>query len=132
MHQPDPAARPSAPVGMSGPKPGCRHCAGRGIVAYRTIREDRVPILCRCMARRGAPAMEDQVMAPIVAAILDGTYGQKLSADVRRLPGAQYAAARAKIAAHHANETLPPNLRAALADALAALPEEAPDGHAAH
>lgn len=70
-------------------------------------------------------------MAPILAALQDGTYGQKLAADVRQLPKDQYAVARAKIAAHQANEQLPPNLRAALGESLAVLPEEAPHGHAA-
>lgn len=128
MPLPDPIVRPAGSVDLSAAKPGCRHCGGRGIVAYRTIHDERVPIICRCVGRRGGVHATplDNAMAPIVAALQDGTYGAKLAADVRRLPPAEYAAARAKIAAHAAHETLPHNLRAALAEALAALPEEAP------
>lgn len=130
----EPIVRPASCVDLGAAKPGCRHCAGRGIVAYRTIREERVPVICRCVGRRGGvgPNPVDAAFAPITAALADGTYGQRLAADVHQLPGQQYIAARARIAAHHATPNLPAPLRAALAEALAALPEEAPNGHAPH
>lgn len=128
----DPIVRPASCVDLGAAKPGCRHCGGRGIVAYRTIQEERVPVICRCVGRRGGIGANpvDAALIPIAAALADGTYGAKLAADVRRLPPEQYTPARARIAAHHATPDLPDPLRAALAEALAALPEEAPDGHA--
>jgi hypothetical protein len=122
---PDPLVRPASAVDLGCAKPGCRHCGGRGIVAYRTIKEERVPVICRCVGRRGGlgPNPVDALLGPIAAALRDGTYGQKLAADVRRLPLDEQPAARAKIAAHAATPALPDPLRRALAEALAALEE---------
>lgn len=31
----------------------CKHCHGTGIVGYRVVQEDRIPIICRCVSRAG-------------------------------------------------------------------------------
>ena len=121
--QSNPIVRPASDVDISCAKPGCRHCGGRGIVAYRTIKEERIPIVCRCVTRRNGLKDNalDRTLGRITRAIADGTYGTQLAAEVRSLPADQIQAATERIERHYRTPKMHEPLRVELGKALDAL-----------
>jgi hypothetical protein len=132
-----PRVRLAADVDLGKAKKGCRRCGGSGRVGYATIPmpdqpggRARVPVICRCVTRRGGVRkdMLDQIMAEAAEQLDSGAFGARLAQDVAGLPPESRAQAVAALQRDAMNEGKDPRVRAAIREALATLGEGVPEG----
>ena len=91
---PPPRVRLAKSIDLSKAKSGCGRCHGRGIVGYKTADlgdgdgEQKIPIICRCVSRNDgvAPDELDRITAEVAQEVEDGTFHEKLVADVAAMP----------------------------------------------
>lgn len=58
-----PRVRLATDVDVTKADPACELCEGKGVKGHEVVGDDRIPIVCRCVARRGGvkPDKLDQV-----------------------------------------------------------------------
>jgi len=125
--QETPRVRLLSDIDLAKAKPGCGRCNGTGKNGYRSIPNPenesetiRVPVICRCVTRRGGVA-EDQLdkMAREVARQLEsGIFAQSLAKDILALPEENLSAAIEMLNRDLADEKKSPEAKKAVREAL--------------
>lgn len=88
-----PRVRLARDIDFSKAKPGCKHCAGRGIVGYQDVptedgKVETAAIVCRCVSRNKGVKSDafDNMMGEMKKALESGGFAEALAGDIYRLP----------------------------------------------
>ena len=129
-----PRLRTAGSIDLTKAKPGCKRCNGTGKVGYKTIDnpEDpkgdqlRVPIICRCVTRRGGVKkdMMDRMLEELDQQLRTGSFSKNLARDIRRLPAEHQPRAIEALRKQAQDTTKDPTVRSAIEDTLRALEED--------
>lgn len=88
--QTPPRLRLTSTIDLSKAKPGCKRCNGNGVVGYKTIpeQEEKVPVICRCVTRRGGVGEDalDKIAKQMASELESGQFADTLAGDVMNLP----------------------------------------------
>lgn len=132
-----PRVRLAKDIDLSMAKPGCKHCGGPpkkpgdrgGIVGFKVIDvpdangkiiKQEVPIICRCVTRRGGvkPDLLDEFMRKTKQQLDDGTFADNMARDIDALPEPAREAAIRQLAKDADNQLKDSKVRQALREAL--------------
>jgi len=131
-----PRVRLAVDVDLKKAKRGCKHCNGTGRSGFATIPmpdhpggRARVPVICRCVTRRGGVRrdMLDRILTEAAEQLDSGAFGARLGQDIAGLPPEARAQAVASLRRDLMNKDKGPQVRAAIREALTTLGEELPE-----
>lgn len=92
-----PRLRLSKHIDLTKANPDCKRCHGKGVIGHKRLRldeidggdgsEERVPIICRCITRRGGVKEDalDQICRQMKKDIDDGVFPRNLANDIKNM-----------------------------------------------
>jgi hypothetical protein len=131
-----PRVRLAADVDLKKAKRGCKHCNGTGRSGWATIPMSdqpegrvRVPVICRCVTRRGGVRrdMLDTILTEAAEQLDSGAFGARLGQDLAGLPPEARGQAVAALRRDLMNKDKDPQVRAAIREALTSIGEDVPE-----
>lgn len=121
-----PRLRLSSNIDLTKADPRCDRCGGRGVVSLQDVDlgpegVKKVPVICRCVSRAEGgvrPDTFDRILAETQKRLDDGTFGDALVSDIRKLPADAHERAIAGLVAQAARTDLDEQIRAQVASAV--------------